>query len=178
MILQVSIAGDLRKPLFRISCIQQSEHLEGFRGEFRYKNIFLLGKAIKWHSCSSHYKSNWGQLPRPTICLNKLALVFVSQVPFDLGLILPALVTECFAFFPCERSKIIKKFLNLENNKMLLEWMWTYMDLFFFLKHCYLRRNQKSYFKYIYVHVYVYILKLDQVVKIKVVSLRRSERER
>lgn len=108
MILQLGVTGDLRKPLFRISCIQQSEHLEGFRGEFRYKNIFLLGKAIKWHSCSSHYKSNWGQLPLPTICLNKLALVFVSQVPFDLGLILPALVTECFAF-RCERSQIYQE---------------------------------------------------------------------
>lgn len=103
--------------------LSMAEHV--FRrlgGEFRYKNIFLLGKAIKWHSCSSHYKSNRGQLPCPTICLNKLAWLFVSQVPFDPCLILPALVTECFTFH-CERSKTIRKFPNQETNKIPLDWM-------------------------------------------------------
>lgn len=114
----------IREDLFSpkpLSLELAAHHRAEFRrlgGESRYKNIFLLGKAIKWHSCSSHYKSNRGQLPCPTICLNKLAWLFVSQVPFDPCLILPALVTECLTFH-CERRKIIKKHPNWETNKCL-----------------------------------------------------------
>lgn len=42
------------KYFIEVADLQSSPVFGCLRGEFRCKNIFLLGKVIKWHSCSSH----------------------------------------------------------------------------------------------------------------------------